>query len=274
VVCDAEAVRMDLIDAWGLEPAKVRAVPLAPADIDPDSRTTDNADSPTTARADPRAAGGSHLRAAAAADPHAAAGADPRDAAGSHPRAAAGSQLRAAGPDPRAGARPFFLFVGALEPRKAPDLLVEAFSRARQRGLDAELVFAGDGRLAPRLAAPGVKVLGRVDGSRLRELYAGAIALVLPSWLEGFGLTPVEALAHGAPAIVSDLPVLREVLGDDGALYVAPGDVEALATALLDLAGDVELRARLVTAGQAATAHLSWAETARRMWAILAEAAA
>jgi glycosyltransferase involved in cell wall biosynthesis len=117
-------------------------------------------------------------------------------------------------------------------------------------------------------------VLGRVAAGRLRELYGGAIALVLPSWLEGFGLTPVEALAHGTPAIVSDLPVLREVLGEGGALYVPPGDVERLAGALLTLAGDGELRARLAAAGRAATARLSWAETARRMRAILAEAAA
>jgi glycosyltransferase involved in cell wall biosynthesis len=250
VVCDAEAVRRDLIEAWRLEPAKVRAVPLAPADIEPDSRATDRTDSRATAKADSPTAAGADPRAAAGADSHAAARTGPRPTT-----------------------QPYFLFVGALEPRKAPDLLVEAYTRARRRGLDAELVLAGEGRLAPRLAAPGVEVVGRVDGRRLRELYVGAIALVLPSWLEGFGLTPVEALAHGTPAIVSDLPVLREVL-EDGALYVPPGDVDALAGALLDLAGDGELRARFVIAGQAATAHLSWAETARRMRAILAEAAA
>jgi glycosyltransferase involved in cell wall biosynthesis len=241
VVCDAEAVRVDLIDAWGLAPAEVRTVRLAPAG------------EPT-----PSGPRGREL-AGWAADSFADDEPEDRD-------------LRP--PAARSGTRPYFLFVGALEPRKAPDLLVEAFSRARRRGLDAELVLAGEGRLAPELAAPGVTVLGRVSAERLRELYVGAIALVLPSWLEGFGLTPVEALAHGTPAIVSDLPVLREVLGDDGALYVPPGDVERLARALLDLAGDDELRARLVTAGQAATAHLSWAETARRVRAILAEAAA
>ena len=173
-------------------------------------------------------------------------------------------------PSPRAvpGA-PYFLFVGALEPRKAPDVLVDAFLRARARGLEAELRIAGEGRL--EVGGAGVRRLGRVDD--LGALYAGALAVVLPSWLEGFGLPPVEGLAAGAPAIVSDLPVFREVLGD-GALYVAPGDAEGLAGALLAVAGDPALRARLLEAGRAQIAPLSWAETARRTRAVLAEAAA
>ena len=169
-----------------------------------------------------------------------------------------------------APARPaYFLFVGALEPRKAPEVLLDAFLRARERGLEAELVVAGEGRIA--VAGPGVRRLGRVDD--LGPLYAGALAVVLPSWLEGFGLPPVEGLAAGAPAIVSDLPVFREVLGD-GALYVRPGDASGLAEALLSVARDPALQERLLTAGRAAIAPLSWAETARRTRAVLAEAAA
>ena len=167
----------------------------------------------------------------------------------------------------RAGT-PYFLFIGALEPRKAPDLLDEAFRLARAQGLDAELWIVGEGRLDPR--GEGVVRLGRVDG--LGPLYAGALAVVLPSWLEGFGLPPVEGLAAGAPAIVSDLPVLREVLGE-GALYVPPGDAAALAGALLSVAGDAALRARLLESGRARIAALSWAETARRTRAVLAAAA-
>jgi glycosyltransferase involved in cell wall biosynthesis len=162
----------------------------------------------------------------------------------------------------------WFLFVGALEPRKAPDLLVDAFLRARARGLGAELVIVGEGRLDPR--GPGVRRLGRVDD--LGALYAGALAVVLPSWLEGFGLPPVEGLAAGAPAIASDLRVFREVLGG-GALYVPPGDAEALAGALLSLERDPALRSRLLAAGQARIAPLTWTATARRTRAVLAEAA-
>jgi glycosyltransferase involved in cell wall biosynthesis len=183
------------------------------------------------------------------------------------PAAATASPAAGAAPPPAAAA-PYFLFVGALEPRKAPDLLADAFLRARARGLEAELVFAGDGRLDPR--GPGIRRLGHVED--LGALYAGSLAVVLPSWLEGFGMPPVEGLAAGAPAIVSDLRVFREALGD-GALYVPPGDVDALAGALLEVASDPALRARLVDAGRAKIAGLGWDETARRTRAVLAGAA-
>jgi glycosyltransferase involved in cell wall biosynthesis len=163
---------------------------------------------------------------------------------------------------------PYFLSVGALEPRKAPDVLLAGFRLARERGLKAELIVAGDGRVG--VEAPGVRRLGHVED--LGSLYAGALAVVLPSWLEGFGLTPVEGIAAGTPAIVSDLPVLREVLGE-GALYVAPGDASGLADALLRVAAEPALRERLLAAGREAIAPLSWAETARRTRAVLAEAA-
>jgi glycosyltransferase involved in cell wall biosynthesis len=166
----------------------------------------------------------------------------------------------------------YLLFVGALEPRKAPELLVEAFGRARARGLDAELVLVGAGRLAPRLRAPNVRLLGEVPRAALAPLYSGALALVMPSWLEGFGLPPAEALRAGTPAVVSDLPVFAETLGD-GALRVAPGDPEALAGALLRVAGDADLRGRLAAAGADAIAALTWERAARDLRAVLAAAA-
>jgi glycosyltransferase involved in cell wall biosynthesis len=166
----------------------------------------------------------------------------------------------------------YLLFVGALEPRKAPEVLVEAYGRARARGLDAELVLAGGGRLAPRLRAPGVRLLGEVPRAALPGLYAGALALVMPSWLEGFGLPPAEALLAGTPAIVSDLPAFAENLGE-GALRVPPGDAEALADALVRVACDGELRARLAAAGAEAVGSLSWERAARELRAVLASAA-
>jgi glycosyltransferase involved in cell wall biosynthesis len=162
----------------------------------------------------------------------------------------------------RDGRAEYLLFVGALEPRKAPELLAGAYARARARGLTAELWVAGAGRLADRLRdQPGVRMLGPVDGARLDSLYRDALAVVLPSWIEGFGLPPLEALARGVPAVVADLPVYQETLGT-GALRFPAGDGDALAEALLRISSDPALRARLVADGRRAMAPLTWTSTA------------
>ena len=166
----------------------------------------------------------------------------------------------------------YVLAVGALEPRKRPDLLVEAHTRARAAGLRANLVFAGDGSLRERLAGSGVTLLGYVPEDQLDALYREALAVACVSREEGFAFTPLEAVAMGTPAVVSDLPVFAETLGD-GALRVAPADANALADALLRLERDEALRTRLVDAGRAAAGRLSWARAAARTREVLAAAA-
>lgn len=176
---------------------------------------------------------------------------------------------------PSAGALPaglperFVLLAGALEPRKAPELAVEAVRLAREQGLRAELVVAGEGRLAPGLAGPGVHVLGRVGDAALHALYAAALAVLVPSRLEGYGLVPLEALAHGTPSVVSDLPVLRETLGG-AALRAAPGDPAGFAAALLRLEREPGLRDRLAAA---APPRPTWEATAAAVGRALEEAA-
>lgn len=119
----------------------------------------------------------------------------------------------------------YLLWVGGLEhpdPRKRVAALADA-----PRHL--ALVLVGKHR---RWAAelPGVQLTGHVPDTDLAAIYTGAHALVFPSDDEGFGLPPVEALACGTPVAVSDLPVLREVLGDR-ATYVEPGDLSGLIAA-------------------------------------------
>ena len=167
---------------------------------------------------------------------------------------------------------PYLLAVGALEPRKAPDLLAQAYVRAREGGLDADLVFAGEGRLAERVRGPGVHVLGQVSDDQLDALYRGAVALVVPSLLEGYGLPLREALARGVPAVVSDLPSFGAELSP-AVLRVPPGDVDALAAALLRIGGDEELRSGLASAARETVDGLTWAEAARGTRAVFAEVA-
>jgi glycosyltransferase involved in cell wall biosynthesis len=174
----------------------------------------------------------------------------------------------APGPLPAGVREPFLLWVGALEPRKGPGDLAAAFARARAAGLRAGLVVVGEGREA--LAGPGIHALGTVDDATLAALLPRALALVAPSHREGYGLTPLEALAHGTPAVVTDLPVFRETLGA-GALRVPVGDPAALADALLRLEREEGLRERLVAAAPPAP---RWEEAAAVLHAALTEAAA
>jgi glycosyltransferase involved in cell wall biosynthesis len=165
----------------------------------------------------------------------------------------------------------YLLAVGALEPRKAPDLVVRAFLRARERGLGLELVFAGEGRLAPALCGPGVRKLGRVSDAELDCLYRGAVALVVGALLEGYGLPLREALARGTPAVASDLPVFGPGLSG-GLLRFPVGSEAALSDALLRIAGDPELRGRLAAGSAEAVAGLTWEAAAHATRAVLAEA--
>jgi glycosyltransferase involved in cell wall biosynthesis len=170
-----------------------------------------------------------------------------------------------------AGGEAYVLAVGALEPRKLPNLLARAHARARERGLRAGLVFAGDGPLRAELEAGGARVLGYVSDADLDAAYGRALCLACVSREEGFGFTPLDALALGVPPVVSDLPVFAETVGD-AALRVPVGDVEALADALIRLEREPELRARLVEAGRARLRELSWERTARETRAAFEEA--
>lgn len=171
---------------------------------------------------------------------------------------------------PPPGAPPYFLSVGALEPRKAPDLLARAHGMARGAGLRAELWLAGEGRV--RVAGEAVRLLGTPHDDELASLLSGALALVSASWLEGFGLPPLEAAACGTPAIVSDLAVYEETLGAQ-VVRVPRGDAVALAGALLRMEREPQARAELGRAAHAAVAPLTWARAARATRAVLAEAA-
>ncbi len=161
----------------------------------------------------------------------------------------------------------YVLQVGALEPRKRPELLARAAPRV---GLAA--VFAGTGRLAADLTGPGVHVLGHVSDDDLDLLYAGALLLAYPSLLEGYGFPPQEAALRGTASVVSDLPALREVLGD-GARFVPPGDEDALAEALSDLAGDARGRDELVATAQALVTPRTWAAAGEGVAATIRRAA-
>jgi glycosyltransferase involved in cell wall biosynthesis len=177
----------------------------------------------------------------------------------------------------------YLLFVGSLEPRKNLRTLLRAISlldaRGRLEGHRLVLVgcqggnFQDDG-LSAALAQAGelVQVLGYVPDQDLPALYAGATAFIYPSLYEGFGLPPLEAMACGAPVIVSDAAALPEVVGDAGVLF-PPREPEALAEAILRLLGDDALRRAMSRGGLARAAGYSWEAAAQRTLDFLEEIA-
>jgi len=139
-----------------------------------------------------------------------------------------------------------FLFVGNGLPHKNLDVLIEALRLDPRLKLDCVgLLPERRAHHAARAAAFGVAdrvAFFAADDDALVSLYRMAQALVLPSTAEGFGLPPLEAMACGTPAIVADLPVLREVCGD-AARFVAPNDAEGWAQAMAAML-DAEERRR------------------------------
>jgi glycosyltransferase involved in cell wall biosynthesis len=160
--------------------------------------------------------------------------------------------------------RPYVLTVASLTARKNRGALAETARRLRVQGV--ELVAAGGGRpqLRPEPGPDGVVELGHVPDADLPGLYAGALAFVLPSVYEGFGLTALEAMACGTPVVAADRAALPEVVGDAGVL-VDPGDPPAIAAAVLAALGDERLRA----AGPERARAFTWTAAAGRINALV-----
>ncbi len=106
-----------------------------------------------------------------------------------------------------------------------------------------------------------------VPESDLPALYSGALSFVYPSYFEGFGLPPLEAMQCGTPVIAGDRTSLPEVVGDAG-LLVNPFDVEAIREALARIIDDAELRAGLRAQGLKRAALFDWRETARKTFEV------
>ncbi|MBM4414534.1 MAG: glycosyltransferase family 4 protein, partial [Chloroflexi bacterium] len=168
----------------------------------------------------------------------------------------------------------FVLAGGTLEPRKNYVRLFEAYARARhvrndvpplvvfgRRGWMYEEIIAAPARLG---VADQIRFVDFIDDNDLPALYNLAWAFVYPSIYEGFGLPPLEALACGTPTLVSNVSSLPEVVGT-AAVQVAPDDIPAMATGLLRLFFDDDLRAMLRQAGPVQAKIFTWEAAAQQV---------
>jgi glycosyltransferase involved in cell wall biosynthesis len=177
--------------------------------------------------------------------------------------------------------RPFVLWVGSLEPRKGVGTLVAAMAALhRRRRSPTRLVLAGyPGWLTSDLVDPADRAemgddlveLGRIDEEVLWGLYAAAAVFAFPSLHEGFGYPVLEAMTQATPVVCSDLPVLRELTGDD-AVTAAPGDVAAWAEALAGVLDDPAAASDLGAAGQVRSREWTVERSIRATRAVYCEA--
>lgn len=168
---------------------------------------------------------------------------------------------------------PFALFVGTAEPRKNLDRLLAAFAVVHAQTPDLQLVIVGArgwGEESPQqmIRRHGLETsahyLGRVPDAQLALLYRSARMLVMPSRYEGFGLPLIEAMGFGTPVVTSKVSSMPEVAGD-AALLVDPGDSRSIAAAIVRLARDDALHARLSTRARAQAARFTDTASARAM---------
>lgn len=167
----------------------------------------------------------------------------------------------------------FVLYVGRLNARKNVAALVRAVAHFTSPDLQLLIAGAADATsedLAGIAAASGVadrvRLLGRVNDADLRVLYSAATVFCFPSLDEGFGLCPLEAMASGTPAVVSNAPVMVETCGD-AAVYVDPRDPKAIASAIDALIADAARHTELRYAGLARARTFNWNDSARRLLA-------
>jgi glycosyltransferase involved in cell wall biosynthesis len=159
--------------------------------------------------------------------------------------------------------RPFLLNVGSSDPRKRLDVLFRVFAAVREQRPDMMLVQQGaeltdsqlrliaDLRISDALIQPP-----RLSRRALGAIYHRAALVVLPSESEGFGLPVVEALAAGAPVVVSDIPAFREV-GREAVLYCQVGDIENWVDTVIRVLDDPEVAPPL-SVRQIRAKHFSW----------------
>jgi glycosyltransferase involved in cell wall biosynthesis len=165
----------------------------------------------------------------------------------------------------------FILFVGTIEPRKNLITLLRAFSEIlKNTDLRPQLVIAGQegwlvGETLNYVHSEGlserIKFTGYITDAELRALYSSCAVFVYPSLYEGFGLPPLEAMACGAPVITSDVPSLRETVGE-AALLVAPTDAQKLAGGIVDMLRDEEQKTYFSQVGLERASQFTWERTA------------
>lgn len=173
--------------------------------------------------------------------------------------------------------RPYFIFVGAIHPRKNVGRLIEAFGKFAQVNPDVDLMIVGESLWTNKASSiPEVseelkkRILfsGHVSLSELNKLMGAAFALTYIPYFEGFGIPLVEAMRCGLPIISGNRTCLPEVAGE-AAIYVNPFDPEEVSKAMIYLASDEQKQTELARKSLERASLFSWNYTAETTWDVI-----
>lgn len=189
-------------------------------------------------------------------------------------------------PRPRTGNsydHPYFLYIGNLSPHKNLTRLVEAFASFSHDEQQHHLIIVGkdfkgqktiiEELIQAKELQDRIFILSGLDDERLLDLYSNATALVHPSLAEGFGFTPLEAMACGTPVLVSRAGSLPEVCGD-AALYFDPLKPEEIAARMTQIVQEKNLRLEMIERGKARAKEFTWEKCVDGIVELYREAAA
>lgn len=176
------------------------------------------------------------------------------------------------------GGHPYFIYVGAINPRKNVEGMLQAFDAFKnESGLPHKLVIVGEkmwkndsvDKVYQSLKHKNdIVFTGRLAPEKLHHVLASAHALLLVSFLEGFGIPLVEAMNCDVPVITSNITAMPEIAGDAGHL-INPANIESITHGLLKLAKDEAYRQKLIENGRKQRKLFTWDKTAEALWSLI-----
>jgi glycosyltransferase involved in cell wall biosynthesis len=166
----------------------------------------------------------------------------------------------------------YILAVSSLDPRKNLQSLIDSFNELKLVEYKLVLVGKSSNHFNIELKANSKNIIfaGFVSDSELSILYKNSTFFIYPSFYEGFGIPPLEAMKNGCTVIVSSIPPLKEVCSD-AALYIDPYDKESIKSAILELTKDQELKRDLKIRGLTRARFFSWEKSAKKVFDLINE---
>lgn len=173
---------------------------------------------------------------------------------------------------------PYFLYLGRQDPYKNLQGLIKAFAAFPNQEYHLAIAGSTDPRFTPQLQqqaaelgiASRVKWLNYLSYQELPVVISNAVALVLPTFWEGFGLPVLEAMACGTPVITSNLASLPEIAGD-AAILINPYQTKAITAAMREISQDLEMRSQLSQLGLQQARKFHWTKTGTKTQEVLAK---